>query len=238
MADSFLAFVTAVTNEVSNSGNTKSPAAVRAAAKHALSRVSGERVAWNEAEFSFQSTAGASVYSVGTVGFPLDVVEFDVVEVQTSAAGNSYTEIRPATLLDIRSAIRSARGSGAPYPTLYTWYADQLMFDQLFTAIVTVRGFYQRDARRDLKTGATIDGSTLSDALTNPWIDRGEDPLWAKTLEIYHARFARDDQAVVYYERQYEKAMKGLRKEWSQRAGAGMRVEGYLGAGMTEFDGW
>ncbi len=231
MANSVAAFIAAIKGEVSNPAHTKVDSQLRFALKHALSRVSPERVAWSEAAFSFLSAVGVHTYSSSTANFPRDAREFEVVEVQSNATANSYEEVRPATLLEIRSLLRSAQGNATAYPDRYAWFAEQLVFSQAFSGVVSVRGDYRRDARRDLGTGNLIDETSASDAYVNPWLTQGEDPLWAKTLEIYHARFAVDAERAVYYQRQYEWAMKSLRAEWADKATAGMRVEGYLGGG-------
>lgn len=227
MASNVLAFITAITGEVSNAGNTKVDQQLRFALVHALSRVSGVRAGWNEGTFSFTSTIGISEYGAGTAGFPKDASEFDLIEVQTQS-GAFYEEVRPRTLLEVRESIRDSMGAGSPYPDIYCWYAQQLMFAPAFSAARTVRGYYQRDARRDEATGALIEATTASDAFTNQWLSQGEDLLWAKTLEIYHARFAVDDQRLTYYATQYRQALAGIQKEWVQKGAAGLQIEPYI----------
>lgn len=228
MASSVLAFITAIKGEVSNAGNSKVDQQLRYALVHALSRVSGVRATWNEGSFTFTSVNGVGEYSSTTTGFPVDAAEFDLIEVQSGATNNIYYEVRPRSLLEIRESIRSSMGNGSPYPDIYCWYAQQLMFAPVFTAAVTVRGYYQRDARRDSSTGVLIDATTASDAYTNSWFLQGEDLLWAKTMEIYHARFAVDDQRLTYYARQYNLALDGIHKEWLQKAASGLSVEPYI----------
>lgn len=225
------AFIAAVTKEVTNSGNRNVDEMLRLALKHALSRVSSRRTAWSEASFSFQTAADVETYGASTYGFPKDALELEIVEVQASPGSTRYEPVRPGSLEEIRSYLRSAQGSAGSYPERYAWWGQQLIFSQRFSGIVAVRGDYRRDARRDAATGTLIDQTTASDSHSNAWFEQGEDPLWAKTLEIYHARFARDAEVAVYYERQYNKAMQGLHEEWTVKAGAGMQVEPYLGGG-------
>jgi hypothetical protein len=233
LANSVSAFIAAITKEVANAGNPNVDTMLRFALKHALSRVSSRRTQWTEGTFSFTSSVDVSTYGSATAGFPKDALELEVVEVQTSPGSTRYEAVRPASLEEIRSLQRSAQGSSSSYPDRYAWWSQQLIFSESFSAEVIVRGDYRRDARRDAATGNLIDETTASNGYLNLWLQLGEDPLWAKTLEIYHARFARDPETAVYYERQYEKAMKGLHDEWTVKAGAGMQIEGYLG-GVTE----
>src|SRR5690606_36499590 len=99
---------------------------------------------------------------------------------------------------------------------------------QSFTDARTVRGFYHRDARRDAASGNLIDSTTASDSYTNSWISEGEDLLWAKTLEIYHARFARDGEALAYYASQYRQALAGIQRERLWKSTHGFEVEPYI----------
>ncbi len=229
MASSVLAFIAAIKAEVSNSANSKVDSQLRLALVHALSRVSSIRSTWNEGSTTFNSSAGVSDYTSATSGFPKDASEIDLVEVQVQAGSVLYEEVRPGTLLDVREVLRSAQGNGSPYPDIFCWYSRSLMFAPAFTATRTVKVFYNRDARRDAATGNLIDATAGSDAYVNDWLLSGEDLLWAKTLEIYHARFAVDDQRLTYYARQFSQALVGVQAEWVRKAsGGGFACEPYL----------
>jgi len=218
-------FIARVKAEVTNAGNAKVETQLRQALAHSLSRVSTIRTPWNEAEFAFTSTGGVAEYGTATVGFPVDVVEFDVVEV---ADGSTYCEVRPATLHDVRHELRAHGASGSQTPSYFCWSVGKLIFAPAFQDARAVRGWYHRDARRDSASGAIIESSPASDGFTNAWLEFGEDLLWAKTLEVYHARFAVDGERMSYYAAQFRQALEGIHREWVRKAGTSIQVEGYF----------
>lgn len=222
----FSSMVAEMEREAKNTGNTGSEPARRLALLRALYLLSATRTTFNEESFAFTTATDQSEYNLATPGFPVDAVEFDLIEVAINATGGLYQEVRPASLREVREILEGGTASPSSSPEFYTWHHRKLIFAPRSHAALTVRGEYHADARRDATTGELL--TVNSTTQTNGWFSEGFNLLFAKAMEIYHASFARDEKAAAFYRIQVKDAEKALHSEWIRKAGRGLQVAGYL----------
>lgn len=223
------AFIQAIldSGEVKLSGNTNTTAALRRSLVRALSRLSAIRTAFTEEEFSLTTVIDQVEYGTADAGFPVDAIAFELVEFD---AGNSWFEqLEHVDLVRLRAMIRHAGAVADPRnPRIFTWWGGELMIAPAPKTAETLRGWYHRDARRDATTGTLIGTTAASDGYENPWFSDGEDPLWNKTLEIYHLAFAVDAERAAFYSSQYRDAITPLVTEWTRRGRPGLQTASHL----------
>lgn len=218
-------FIAGLQVEVKNTGNTNSETGLRLAMTRALKRLSPMRTTFNEGTFTFTTVASQAAYDTSDSGFAVDIQEIEYLEINT---GQGYTrEIDVATIDKIRRLLGTSP-STTTYPQMYCWFNNKIYLAQAPGSALTVTAYYVKDAQRDSATGTLIGSTTASDAYTNPWFDAGQDALWCKTMQIYHAAFAVDPERAQYYANEWAEAAAALHSGWVRKEGKGMKAEPYL----------
>jgi hypothetical protein len=218
-------FITDLQIEVKNTGNPDTATALRLAMVRALKRLSPMRTSFGESSFSFSTVAAQEIYDTSTSGFANNIQEIEHVEIDT---GQGYFhEVRPVTIDFIRRMIGTTPVT-TTYPDYYCWFANKMHLAYPPGSVLTVTVYYHQDAKRDSSTGALIGTTKASNAYTNVWFDEGQDALWCKTLQIYHATFAVDPERAAYYGSEWQEAAKALHSGWVRKAASGMRAEPYF----------
>lgn len=183
-----------------------------------------------DGSFAFNTIAAQDNYSPGHLDFPVDLYSWTGYPYIATSASSAVTRqfiVGPKPIQEVREANLVANLS-AIYPGIFTWHNSTMWLSPAPTGVVTIRGDYRRDGRRDSTTGDPI--TTASTTATNGWFDEGENALRCAVLLEYHSSISKDAAAISLYRDQKAELIAGLKK------GRSAIKEGLMQMGETMFN--
>lgn len=192
-----------------------------------LSRIA---VLFLDGSFAFSTIAGVDNYSTDHADFPRDLYSwlgYPYIAQSASPVSARQFIVGPRPIQEVREANLVANLS-ATYPGIFAWHNSTMWLSPAPTGIVTIRGDYRRDGRRDSTTGDLI--TTTSTTATNGWFDEGENALRCAVLLEYHSSISKDGTAITLYAAQKAELIAGLKK------GRSAIKEGLMQMGETMFN--
>jgi hypothetical protein len=157
-----------------------------------LRELSRTPVLFLDGSFAFNTTASVDNYSPGHLDFPVDLYSwsgYPYIAQSASPVSARQFIVGPRPIQEVREANLVANLS-AIYPGIFAWHNDTMWLSPAPTGVVTIRGDYRRDGRRDSATGNLI--TTTSTTATNGWFDEGENALRCAVLLEYHESISKD----------------------------------------------
>lgn len=229
MASDYQTFVASRLSEV-DYRDSRTETFLKEATVRQLRELSRTPVLFLDGSFAFNTIAGQDNYTTDHVDFPADLYSwlgYPYIAQSASPVSARQFIVGPRSIQEVREA-NLVSNLSAVYPGIFAWHNDTMWLSPAPTGIVTIRGDYRRDGRRDSATGNLI--TTASTTATNGWFDEGENALRCAVLLEYHSSISKDAAAISLYSAQKIELMAGLKK------GRSAIKEGLMQVGETMFN--